>query len=58
MQGHRVPLDVDVRLTFDGQEFAENLTKAKSEWISKITGYGIGVASETLKSTIVAGLTS
>jgi hypothetical protein len=50
--------DAPVSLTMKGQEFAENLEKSKPEWVSKITGYGIGVASEALKSMIVGALSS
>jgi|GEM_PF-2055087 len=46
------------RLTFDGQEFAENLTAAKPEWLDKIKGQGLNVASDVLKNLITTYLTS
>lgn len=47
-----------IRLTADGQEFAENLESSKKEWVEKIKGYGIGLASDALKTLATNYVTS
>lgn len=48
-----IPTNQPVRLTFNGQEFGQNLIEAKQSWLHKIGHYGIGVASEAIKSGAV-----
>ena len=46
-------LESSVRLTKNGQEFAENLVSAKPELVNKVKGYGIDVVKDVLKNLIV-----
>lgn len=56
--GNIVVTSVPIRLTKDGQEFAENLENSKNDLIDKIKGYGLSVASDVLKAIITQSLTS